>query len=357
MRIMIWFFLMSLFTGLTTAQTTWNVETNCMSEFTYPVVEQDAWDFPGVIVTSAYPEGIRGIQGGDRRLEYFIALSSDDTFPAIGAISPDGQYFAYPIGHTNHRVNAVNDDLIYVDNLRVVRTDGNTDETFLLEANNFAYSGAIGVFNLPPVRWFGSEWVYYPPKFEASDTLMHISSDETRSLRLSVNLSDLRFISPDGTRAFHSTLHNLDTDRAIDYSLPRYAAWFADSSGFIAADESHIDIVDRDGNIQETIDIPHVTRIAVAPDQSAFAFWNEQQQLFIADVTEKTVYDVCFQESTAYAYIFDFLPEVTNLAWSSDSESLAFSHDNYLILLNTATLESQILNHYSRYVIAWSALD
>ena len=44
------------------------------------------------------------------------------------------------------------------------------------------------------------------------------------------------------------------------------------------------------------------------------------------------------------------------LAWSPDNVHLAFAYDGYPIILNTATLEMQILRYETGTILGWYAL-
>lgn len=99
MRIGIVGVIVALLSGVVAAQDAdWPVEERCVGDFTYPSVPPTRWDFEGKIV-SLNDEGVRVIQAADPQ-QYFIALSSDESFPERGAFSPDGQWFAYFTGST-----------------------------------------------------------------------------------------------------------------------------------------------------------------------------------------------------------------------------------------------------------------
>lgn len=354
MRIAVVFFLICFSAISVIAQESWRVEERCMANLSYPIVRQGNWDFPGVIISSVYPHGIHGIRA-DRDVEYFIALESDDTFAAAGVISPDGHYFAYPIGETDFGVNSVGDDLLGVRAIRVVRTDGNTDETYRFDVHNYTYAGIGRSFNLDSTIWLGSNWIYYPDLGVTPFQLHDFLTGEIKEWDLSVYPHTLKLISPDGTRAFSDVLYDLENDKSLTYSAPQHLTWFADSSAFLASDETKIELVDRNGIVIDTIEQQGVTDIAISPDSKLFAFWDEQQNLFIADMEQKIIYNLCFEGNNGSAsFLSQFYP---NLAWSPNNQLLAFSYDEYLVILNTQTLENQVIDHYSLQVMAWVSLD
>lgn len=333
------------------AQDAWPVIQNCMGGLTYPTIPRGKWDFGGVIVSSVYPQGVRGIRA-DRNVDYFIALESGDSFPAAGAVSPDGQYFAYPIGHTSYHVNTIGDDLLGVDYVSVVRTDGITDEKYRFEANDYAYSTLLGSLNLTTVKWFGPDRVYYP-NLGNEPALVNFKTGETKAWTPSVSPYDATFISPDGTRAFAKILYDLENDMSLEYPPPEQVVWFADSSAFIAAGDS-LSLVSRDGELIETLWQDLAPDIAVAPNQKAFAFRDEQQNLFIGDMEQKVIYDLCFVGKESFGYGLGYY--FSNLAWSPDSSSLAFSYDGYLVILNTQTFTNQVIDHHTLQVMGWHPL-
>ncbi|MBZ0277758.1 MAG: hypothetical protein K8I60_16550, partial [Anaerolineae bacterium] len=239
------------------AQDSWPVVQNCLGELTYPMITQGNWDFPGVIISSVFRDGVRGIRA-DQNMDYYIALESDDTFPGGGALSPDGRYFAYPIGYSNHNVNSSGDETILnVDYIRIVRTDGNTDETYRFAVNNYAFAGSSGSLAVGSPTWLDNEWVYYEDLGGTSRRIHNFQSGETREMPEGVYWPV--YVSPDSRRGFSDSypdpaaLYDLETGANLAYPLPWGIAWFRDSSAFIASNEGEMAIVDRDGQRVETI--------------------------------------------------------------------------------------------------------
>ena len=74
----------------------WEVIETCTEGLTYPVLPRSQWDFEGVIF-SENRDGVRAIRT-DVNTSYFVALDSAETFSSVGAFSPDGKWFAYPVG-------------------------------------------------------------------------------------------------------------------------------------------------------------------------------------------------------------------------------------------------------------------
>lgn len=336
------------------AQENWPIVPNCIGDLRFPIVRQGNWDFPGVIISS-HREGIHGIRA-DRDIEYFIALESGDSFPNAGTISPDGIYFAYPIGYTDYDVNSAQDDVLSVDHIQIVRTDGLLDETYRFEARDYTYTSVGSSFGLSSPVWFSPNEVFHWG--QGSLVIYDMSTDTVREWDDADELPphDLKFVSPDGTRAFGETLYDIEQNESLSYLLPYQVSWFADSSGFAALTKDGIAVLDRDGEIMHQIDMPNIITIAAAPDQSAVAFWDIDQKLFIADFEQQIIHDTCFTGKLSG----DALNErgyYPNLAWSPDSASLAFIYDGYLVIVDTHTFDNQVIDHLSNQVIAWVPLE
>ena len=72
----------------------------------YPIVERcltdlreppDEWTFEGTIVTYRLRDGVHGFRS-DFPTRYYIAFDSQSEFASSGSFSPDGQWFAIPVG-------------------------------------------------------------------------------------------------------------------------------------------------------------------------------------------------------------------------------------------------------------------
>ncbi|MBZ0276754.1 MAG: hypothetical protein K8I60_11440, partial [Anaerolineae bacterium] len=94
----------------------------------------------------------------------------------------------------------------------------------------------------------------------------------------------------------------------------------------------------------------------IAPDDKNFAFWDQERNLFLGDIEQRVIYDLCFRgdfQSMSWAYGYEY----PNLAWSADNRSLAFSYHNRLIILDTRTFENQVIDTHSRSVLGWGSLE
>lgn len=330
----------------------WRVIENCLGELQYPVIRQGNWDFPGVIISSVYPEGVRAIRA-DQNVDYYIALESGSSFPHAGALSPDGRYFAFPLGSTRYATMIA--DYITLDNLKVVRTDGDTSETNLYQI--FSVDTVTrGSLNFYSARWFGNNRVFYPSEYASEiETIIDIGTGELAQWSISTDPLYMNNIAPNATRAFTNTLYNLVTDEALAFPRPHAVIWFPDSSAFVASDET-VSLVDRDGTTLDTIFPAPLLSGAISPGQNFLAFWDPNQHLFIADLSDRLVYDLCFEGQVDIAGR-QRIPGYANLAWSPDGLSLAFSYDNYLVLLDVETFDTQVIDHFSKLVMGWGTLE
>lgn len=333
----------------------WRVIENCLGELQYPVIRQGNWDFPGVIISSVYPEGVRAIRA-DQNVDYYLALESDSSFPGGGSLSPNGQYFAYPTGTTRHNVNSSGDSVLNVDHLRVVRTDGLTDETYRFEASGYTFAGSLGLMNR--VIWFSNDVIYnLESPGPVVPNIINFRTGQVYEWDHDVHPVRLSFESPNLSRAFNNdTLYDLVNDIELTFSRPRNLIWFPDSSAFISSNDT-ITLVDRDGVTLDTIFPAPLNGGAISPAQNFFAFWDANQNLYIADLSEQIVYDLCFEGMTELWYLQNDGRSYPNLAWSPDGLSLAFSYDNYLVLLDVETFDTQVIDHFSKLVMGWGTLE
>lgn len=348
-------------------QEPWPVEQHCIGDLTYPIVQQGSWDFPGVIISGIVFDGVHAIRA-DIQTEYWLAMSSAHSFPFSGALSPDNRYFAYPVGKTYYGANASGGSSVFVENIRIVRTDGNTTETYLFAGNDNTWIGAT-VPGLIRVKWLGPSEAYYPYfGTDAGERLYDYAQEGDIPWTHAMRPRELEYFSPDVSRAFALnnelgkhfdrsaySLYDLDTEQQLDYSMPRNAIWFADSSSFLSATESGLFLIGRDGQQVDLITGEVIIWMALSSNQQLFAFWNEDQQLFIGDFQSHVIYDMCFENlHTSASSIWSYLGQ--NLAFSPNDSQLAFSYDGYLVILDLETLENQVIDTPSDWVMGWGTL-
>jgi hypothetical protein len=183
-----------------------------------------------------------------------------------------------------------------------------------------------------------------------------------------VSVGQLSSFSPDFSRALHFDLysdapyHVYDVENdvlGIGFAqLIRPFEWIPDSSGFVAGVPLEVEmrnstvanliLFDRDGNQLDVIfPMSYFRDYTFSADGHNLAFIADDH-LYIADMTNRIVNNMCF-EITPFAFF-------RQMAWSPDSTYLAFTHDGYPILLNTETLEMQVLDYQTGQIIGWYPL-
>lgn len=353
----------------TTAQEPWLVKEQCIGDLTYPLVSKGHWDFPGVIISTVDIDGIRAARG-DQNVDYWLAMAAPDSYPFSGSLSPDGFYFAFPVGHMDYDVNTIGSELASIDYVRIVRTDGITDEVYRFPASGQDFvSMDIIPPGFAPVLWLGTDRVYYQNQQLASGANIYDLMQDIYPAQWPYQSYPGAFLSfsPNLMRAFQFDeslgqydeissyrLYDFETGQQLDAMLPQNIVWLHDSSAYVASDETGLSLLDDDGNLLEAISVDKALSIAVSPDDGRIAYRNQDNKLFLADLEEKVVYDMCFSFSENTE---SFPATVQNLAWSPDGFNLAFSYDGYLVILDMRTLVNQVIDTRSSRVIGWVPLE
>lgn len=367
-RLALFLLTLALSTSISRAQDVpsegWPIEQRCLGDLPYPTIPQSRWSFEGVIF-SQNSEGIRAIRTDVNR-SYFVALEGGDSWPSAGAFSPDGRWFAYPIGHTSYSVNAIGDNAYGVEAIQVVSTDP-ARTSYVVEWMYFARGSEPG-YALPPLQWLDNEQFIYEGERESGGGVINAITGEIQPWEKKSLLHNLFLFSPDFTRAFHwdyysdqlIRLYSVENDTLFPpleserFGFQGFVVWLPDSSGFVGqiirndaqADTTSgmLTLFDRDGNVAETIFSGFVRQDAISPDGNRLAF-TANNQLFVADMENHVIYDLCFT----------MLGE--KLAWSPDNIHLVFTYDGYPIILDTETLEMQILRYETGEILGWYPLD
>lgn len=320
------------FTGIYAAQDEvdteeWEVVERCLGDLPYPTIPQNQWNFDGIIFSENY-EGIRAIRT-DFDTSYFIALRSIYTFPFAGQFSPDGRWFAYPIGHlvygswytnTTYFVNAlrvvstdpdhVHHDITWSD--WEIGTDYSLNRIIWIDNETFVYSGIPeDIFGYGPI-----------PTHSYGNWVVNAFSGEVEPL-------------PE-----EYTLPPPNRDSYVNSSLDQQINVVSTNNG--------VTIQFNDGStplIFNTSDSGYLTGFTFSPDKQ-HAVMSFNQQLYLIDLNEQIIYDLCF------------MPRFfTGLVWSPDSQYIAFTYDGYPIILNIDTLEMQILRYKTGRIIAWFPIN
>jgi hypothetical protein len=314
----------------------WPVEVNCIPD---PVLPPDEWSYPGTILMSGYA-GIHGIQldWETPHIVAFFRKDADRDYPLYGGqLSPDGNWYAAPIGE--HWAEISFNNYWDVRKVRLYSMSGVSEEiTFDLADYRDLY------------QYFPTAWSYLPIEWGNSERLIigelsikpFMGAVEKLPFDLSAITYTERFVSPDLTRSFGSIrfghdspmggLVSLDVGLLEDSELANVVglSWRRDSAGFMAAVKSDSQLVmyDRDGNrlesvfsLGEEVDIFHRgasgrNDLNWSPDDKQFAFtyrpqYPESRHLYIVNLDRKTVTDTCLQP-------------MTQPVWSPDGKMLAY---------------------------------
>jgi hypothetical protein len=337
----------------------WEVTQRCLGDLPYPTIPQSKWDFSGVIFTEN-SHGVHALRT-DVEQPYFVAMDSGSSFALDGAFSPDGRWFAYPKGVTQY--NNLTSNFVSVDEIEVVSTDSR-HTIYTIPWRTFTYSGVTR--GLKPIVWLDNEHFLAEGELGNGGGFVNPFTGETQAWDKNLDLDKLYDFSPDFTRAFQwdhhvdliTRLADLSQDRVISpmgssESGFQFLAWLPDSSSFIAntthSDSqsnpvSSLELFDHDGNPQAEIFLDGVYNVSISQDSNKVAFL-VNNQLFVADMKAQTVTDLCFTMRGLRS------------AWSPDNVNLAFTYDGYPIILNSDTLEMQILRYQTGEIMGWYPLD
>jgi WD40 repeat protein len=297
----------------------WEVIERCVGELPYPTVPRGRWDFEGVIITGNR-DGIRAIRT-DFDTSYFIALASDNSFVFAGQFSPDGRWFAYPTGTSQYM--SMLWDLYRVNQLRVVSTDPRAIRYDIPWVHTGSSNG------LHKVQWINNDTFTYLGRPQEAD-----------------EVSDVWMINP-----FIDEISPAPSVEAEDADLAVPGYLFRDlhvhvnrEVGFEGSADG-LFLVDAEGsqnlviNVRATFLSP-----AVSPNEH-YAIFPVDGRFHLIDINQQVVFDLCLSS------------QYQDVAWSPDSQYIAFTYDAYPILLNIETLEMQILRYETGYIIAWFAFD
>jgi len=340
----------------------WEVIRACVADVPSSKIPREQWDFEGVIFSET-GDGVRAIRT-DVPTSYFVAFDDGTSFASAGAFSPNGQWFAYPVGRMNWYVNSAGDHFYVADSILVVSTDPQ-QVVYQVPWQEHGF-GQTGSFALPRVEWIDNEQLVAYREM-GDDGIVNPFTAEFTPWERETWLSRLSHFSPDFTRAIvHqwrekvSGLYDVENDvmLASFESTSRFLAWMPDASGFVmegqnaseggSSTDRQLDIFDRDGQYVETIfSYAGYAGCAVfSPDGHSLAFTAEEQ-LFVADLLEKRISDYCLNES-GIQFWFTNVPR-----WSPDGNMLTFGYDGYPVLLDIHTLEMDILQYRTGNILGW----
>lgn len=148
--------------GTTLEPEGWEVVERCLGELPN-AIPQSEWDFEGVIFTRD-TVGIHAIRT-DSPTPYVIAFGNSDTaFVRSGSFSPDGRWFAYPVGYSFQEITYSWYQV--PSHIQVVSTSPIKEQ---MQVGDLFY--AIANVPAPQVLWLDNQRIYYPPYTTADEAI------------------------------------------------------------------------------------------------------------------------------------------------------------------------------------------
>jgi roadblock/LC7 domain-containing protein len=300
-------------------ETGWPIVESCMSDLSYPILPRSKWDFEGVIFSSN-SEGIRAIRS-DFDTSYFVALDSDTSFAFEGTFSPDGKWFAYPLGTTEYATMI--SDLIAVRSIQIVSTDPAqlNKYNWPLEWLSISFSGVTR--GTEPIFWIDEDTIIYRlDLFNDPIKVVNIYTGDVESVENAEELYEM-------------------ADRLAVTAHPfwRQKIWFSDVPQYVSTYPSEI-FDDKDQALE--IIAPQGGTLAVSPNSNLIAL-KIDDRLALADRENRVIYDLCFSLEGIYStFIF-----------SPDGQKLAFTFDLYPVIIDLQTMSNTILDYQTDYLLAW----
>jgi len=286
---------------------------NCITE---PTLPPDDWRYSGTILMSGYA-GVHGmnLDWETPRVLVFESNSANGDEPLAGAsLSPDGKWYALPMGDT--WVEVTYSRYSWVQNIRVYKTDGSGDFQ-VFDFDYYVYTATASSYL--PMHWIDNE------SFMAGSVRLYpLEPDKAELSPLKYDITTFTYtaISPDITRfvELYSDEQGLYSLQDIEPILLHehntgFVAWREDSSGYInitrSDDTVSIDYHSRDGdsidrivqfeNGQVRASIEASNRVLWSPDMTQFAFkWTkpygdetQSDRIYIIDFENEQVIDTC----------------------------------------------------------------
>ena len=302
---------------------------NCIPE---PTLPPDEWTYDGTILMSGYA-GVHGMNA-EWETPHVLVLNSRSSkgyepLPG-GALSPDSQWYALPMGETWVEISY--NQYAWVHGVRVYKTDGSQD--FLEFENRYDfYVYSAGAWSYLPIQWVNNESLIMG--------LIHLFPFENRAEPALFEIhSYLASVSPDLSIVYSGYndsqgLLYVDDDSFVNHQLGNIA-WKHDSSGFIGIAKNNnqtvvnyytrdaelarsiISIDEGEINIKRGVDAHNERRWS--SNNTRFVFrWippyekrsSEHNRIYLIDFVNEQVIDTC-------------LDSVNNPIWSPDDKKLAY---------------------------------
>ena len=286
---------------------TWEIIERCVGEPVEPPVD---WSFEGIIFLESHV----GIHGLNSMIEtpYILAYNSDESFGRSGAISPDGRWFAAPLGHTSYG-NSI-DDWFSVDYIKVVQTDGLGD-VYQLDWD-WAKMGSSS-WIVPRLEWVSeTEIIYETANYSNA---VYIINPFTGEQRLE--------------------------DEAYDFNEPPIGLYAlsdlvlrSDRTGYIARVDEMMRFYDANGLLINMIYNDRVYIVHWENDDTQFAFTTFDEKLLLAKMETQQIVDICL--------------DANGFAWSPNGE-LAVSDGERISIINFEDNTHYIAAYHEGSVFDW----
>ncbi len=317
-------------------QTPYPIEERCVEA---PTLALDDFTYSGRLLMTGYA-GIHAMRADweTPRVEAFFNENELGVPIDGGQLSPDGRWYAVPIGEIEIEVSL---NQFWVTNgLRVYSTID--DEEISFNLTNYD-----NLLNYDRSGYYGTAWVYQATKWINNNELIigsfHIQPFSNVVEESLISIAEAYFadfeVSPDWTRVYtfaqnpqrgKAIVDPNTRDDAITYVDAIAVAWLRDSSGFVAHQvdsEENLALFDRNGEfVEQVYSSPNVSldirrkdagrnELGWSPDDRYFALGYSASpippKLMLLDTKDKITINTC-------------LKVVSDAVWSPDGTQLAF---------------------------------
>lgn len=189
----------------------WRVIERCVGEATPP---PDGWTYEGTIFTLDF-----GIKAYNTNFDTSYFIMFDDSFYDSASLSPDGKWYAVPMGYTDYAT--LSERYYIVESIEVYSTDGRRETHQIPWSREerggiSAVIGRIKWINTNEFAFWWSESAYHTPEIRIANPFSGeiVSTHEKDSL----NPMAAEY-SPDGTRAIYNADVGNDEQSLPDWGL------------------------------------------------------------------------------------------------------------------------------------------